>query len=698
MIGGVTDMAKYNRYSKRKTYKLRKTRAWVSVVGFILIIITVYAFLWLAYYSVVNYLVDTKVNSQTDRVKTTASIYGKYDADDPVMARDYFSLEWQDFFIEDGNGSILYQHGADTCDRTGFSKDAFNDDEANVTLFSIDDEDQEELNFTVDDIFDNGSVIYLNDTGSDGIIYVKNDLVRLDYKKFNSIDTLTTIFSDKDIRISRPYWTCIASDDESTYIFVKTSVDIKVFDLVVFMTFGAFLGLIVVIVSVALLVDLIRNIIDKVRIRKLLFYDNISNGHNFTWFVIHGEELLSKHHREIGNYAVVNLAFVQYRRYVLCHSVQDGEALLRKFYAILSDNLEKKELAAHSTTANFPILIRFTDDDQLKARLKGIISKLESVSLEQRFNFQAGVKKLVSEGEERKIRAKDIDLDLEYNNSCAARASMEKTEDSGIAFFDQALVDDQKWINNVSESQASALEKEEFVVYYQPKYDPRTDELEGAEALIRWNSEKFGFVSPGKFIPIFEANGFIKEIDHYMIAHVARDQKAWIDKGLKCVPVSVNVSRAHFVETDLAEEIRDIVDKEGCPHDLIEIELTESAFFDNKEVLLTTIDKLKEYGFSVSMDDFGSGYSSLNSLKDLPLDVLKLDAGFFRNISEDGRGEIVVSEAIKLAKSLNMKTVAEGVEEKTQVDFLATEGCDMIQGYYYAKPMPGNEYETRMKG
>ncbi len=138
------------------------------------------------------------------------------------------------------------------------------------------------------------------------------------------------------------------------------------------------------------------------------------------------------------------------------------------------------------------------------------------------------------------------------------------------------------------------------------------------------------------------------------------------------------------------------MDSAGTPRDLIEIELTESAFFDDKNALLETIRRLKEYGFAVSMDDFGSGYSSLNSLKDMPLDVLKIDAEFFRGENAGERGEIVVSETIRLAQSLHMRTVAEGVELKEQVDFLAEQGCDMIQGYYFAKPMPKNEFETKM--
>ena len=149
---------------------------------------------------------------------------------------------------------------------------------------------------------------------------------------------------------------------------------------------------------------------------------------------------------------------------------------------------------------------------------------------------------------------------------------------------------------------------------------------------------------------------------------------------------------------NLAGHIKDIIDCCGLPHHYIEIELTESAFFDDKQALLSTVNELKQYGFEVSMDDFGAGYSSLNSLKDLPLDVLKLDADFFRgDNANDPRSRVVVYEAIKLAKSLNMRVVAEGIEQKEQVEILAGMGCDMIQGYYFAKPMPASEYVNRMQ-
>ena len=162
-------------------------------------------------------------------------------------------------------------------------------------------------------------------------------------------------------------------------------------------------------------------------------------------------------------------------------------------------------------------------------------------------------------------------------------------------------------------------------------------------------------------------------------------------------PLSVNLSRRHVEEWNPADHLSSIVDSYALDHKLLEIEITESAYYDDKEAMLSAVRKLKEYGFEISMDDFGTGYSSLNSLRELPLDVLKLDAEFFRGEGDDARREIVVSDAITLARHLNMRIVAEGVERKDQVDFLAGQNCDMIQGYYFAKPMPAEEYSARLK-
>ena len=229
----------------------------------------------------------------------------------------------------------------------------------------------------------------------------------------------------------------------------------------------------------------------------------------------------------------------------------------------------------------------------------------------------------------------------------------------------------------------------------QPKISTNKEVLAGAEALVRWIHPTEGFIPPNKFIPIFERNGFILKLDDYMLEEIAKQQAQWIEQGRKVVPISVNVSRAHFAKEDLAEHICSIVNKYRVPHNVIELELTESAFFDDKEVLLNTVRKLRDAGFVVSMDDFGAGYSSLNSLKELKLDVLKLDADFFRGVETQERGMLIVSEVIDLAKKLDMKIVAEGIESREQVDFLTEQECDLIQGYFYAKPMPISEFEEK---
>ena len=164
------------------------------------------------------------------------------------------------------------------------------------------------------------------------------------------------------------------------------------------------------------------------------------------------------------------------------------------------------------------------------------------------------------------------------------------------------------------------------------------------------------------------------------------------------ITISVNLSRANLGNPKLVEKICEVVDSYAVPHKYIELELTESTFFEGKQILIDTLDKLRQEGFSVSMDDFGSGYSSLNSLKDLPLDVVKLDAGFFRQTDNEGKSDIVVRDTITLAKHLDMKIVAEGIETKSQVDFLKETDCDLIQGFYFAKPMPVNEFEDLISG
>lgn len=239
-----------------------------------------------------------------------------------------------------------------------------------------------------------------------------------------------------------------------------------------------------------------------------------------------------------------------------------------------------------------------------------------------------------------------------------------------------------------------ALNANEFQVYLQPKYRVSDKKIGGAEALARWNSPTEGMIFPDEFIPLFEKNGFVVQLDLWVFEEICRKLREWIDKGQNPVKISVNCSRVHLKNNDFLNDYYTIVQRYNVPPELIEIELTEGLVMEEAQSLTKTIDNIHSYGFGCSMDDFGSGYSSLNLIQEIPVDTLKLDKIFFRsNVKDSSRMESVVGSIITMAKALSMSTVAEGVEYPEQVHMLEKIGCDLIQGYVFAKPMPISDFE-----
>lgn len=253
----------------------------------------------------------------------------------------------------------------------------------------------------------------------------------------------------------------------------------------------------------------------------------------------------------------------------------------------------------------------------------------------------------------------------------------------------EQLVREQKIINTMKK----ALAKEQFVLYIQPKYDLHTNRIDGGEVLVRWMIPEQGMVPPGEFIPVFERNGFIAKLDYYVWEHACQIIRGWLDKGRKPYPISVNISRVSLYNQDLAEVIHELVEKYGVDPGLLQLELTESAYASNPDVIKRTVVRLQEYGFCILMDDFGSGYSSLNTLKDIAVDILKIDMDFFKDSDKPGRGENILASVVRMAKWLEIPVIAEGVEKESQAVFLRSIGCEFVQGYYFAKPMPVDEYE-----
>ena len=264
-----------------------------------------------------------------------------------------------------------------------------------------------------------------------------------------------------------------------------------------------------------------------------------------------------------------------------------------------------------------------------------------------------------------------------------------------IAVFDESIQARTLHMEELVDAFPQALQEEQFKLYFQPKYNVQADKpyLTSAEVLVRWISPRFGFVSPGEFIPLFEENGLIAELDAYILRKAAEYIKEWKDKLDVYVNLSVNLSRVDIYRPHLLEDIIDYVDSNQVPHSCYYLEITESAFVEDSKEVIPFLSKIKENGFQIEIDDFGSGYSSFGALADLPFDVLKIDMQFIRNMDRNPKVKDIIKMIINLAKMLNAITVAEGVETEAQYLFLKESGCDIIQGYYFSKPLPKEEFE-----
>ena len=267
---------------------------------------------------------------------------------------------------------------------------------------------------------------------------------------------------------------------------------------------------------------------------------------------------------------------------------------------------------------------------------------------------------------------------------------------SWLAVYDDSMNEKRLREKRVTDRMETALAGGQFDVYFQPQFHHATGKIVGAEALVRWIDPKRGVIPPAEFIPVFERNGFITRLDAYVWEKTAAYVEAWMQKGNAPVPVSVNVSREDTNDPALCDKLLAIVRRHGIPVKLFRLEITESLFAEDAERLADVVATLHRAGFLVEMDDFGSGYSSLNILKDVPVDILKLDMRFLSGSDNLSRGGVIVNAVLRMARWLNIPVIAEGVERREQADFLLSVGCPTIQGYLYEKPMPAAAFEQKL--
>lgn len=290
------------------------------------------------------------------------------------------------------------------------------------------------------------------------------------------------------------------------------------------------------------------------------------------------------------------------------------------------------------------------------------------------------------------ITDRDISVENMTDRAAMACRSINGSFQEHIAYYDEkmrlSLLEEQR----ICDESRRALQNGEFCVYYQPVYGINAKRFVSAEALVRWNHPTRGMISPGKFVPVFEKNGFIAELDLYVLEQVCKYMKRRREEGLPKFPVSVNISRTSLYDPNLFDTISAITDSYGVDPSFLRIEITESAYNDNPVQLLETIGKFREKGHPVLMDDFGSGYSSLNTLKDIPIDILKLDMKFMQGFEKNAKVGTIVTSVARMSAWLNIPMLAEGVETKEQFDFLTSVGCAYIQGFYFSRPVPVEEF------
>ena len=290
------------------------------------------------------------------------------------------------------------------------------------------------------------------------------------------------------------------------------------------------------------------------------------------------------------------------------------------------------------------------------------------------------------------IRDKKEPISDMIDKANLARKSVVTSQRELEAEYREQLMEETRKQERVESRMHEALRNGEFKPYLQPKWDMTTDQICGAEALIRWVDSSGNVIPPNEFIPVFEKNGFIEQIDFYMLDHICSYIRKMIDEGREVYPVSINQSRYLLYDPNYIIKVQEIMLKYRVPKGLIELEITETVFFNEKERMLEVMRNLKEFNMNLSIDDFGSGYSSLNLLRDIPFDVLKIDRGFLDESTQSESGKWILRKIVEMAEGLNLKVICEGVETHEQVEMLLDIGCIYAQGFLYSRPIPLEEF------
>ncbi len=450
------------------------------------------------------------------------------------------------------------------------------------------------------------------------------------------------------------------------------------------------------VMSIALIVMLVFIIAGSrgfVRNQLLKYTDPVTGSINQQRFAVDAQNLLDG-----GKHKYV-LASLNVRHFKLIneeHGREKADALLAEILNYIDSLLGEDELVARGYADRYLLLLT-CDNESAENKVERLYDSLifarfmksegEGVNLKfvigaYKFGENGAVSKITDATDRARLAR------VQDNQSAGGRA---------ITYFSDDMLNVEKQESEMENRAELALKNGDFVVFYQPKCNIQSGKWSGAEALVRWKDPEQGMIPPGKFIPLFERNGMVVELDKYVFERVCMDMRKSLDKGYAVVPVSVNLSREHFKHENFFKEYEEILARYDVPHKYIEFEITESLAMEREDDLKKLIERIHEIGCRCSIDDFGSGYSSLNMLHDYNFDVIKLDGKFF--MSDDGFGtesKKIVSSLIRLFHDLDKEVVAEGVETRETVEILREDGCDTVQGYYFSRPVPYDEFVQKL--
>lgn len=411
--------------------------------------------------------------------------------------------------------------------------------------------------------------------------------------------------------------------------------------------------------------------------------DLLTNSYNINSFSEESNTILRENHYD--RFVLINFDINKFKQINATFGYSHGDELLKDIAKMFKRTLTTNELFGRIIGDKFLVLLHYDTLEELENRIEYYFMQFNKLPYKQNDCFSLSLIIGIY------LIEPNDQITIAVDRANIARKSIRERHKNNYAYFDtnmKASILKRQSIENIM---VESLENHEFCVYYQPKFNLVTGEICGAEALIRWHRQDC-IIYPNDFIPIFEENGFITEIDFFVFEEVCKQLRHLIDQHNKVVPISVNLSRFHFKDNTLLPHLITLLDKYKISPDLIEIEITESAITDNNSHLIPLLEQIRQLGLRLSMDDFGSGLSSLNALRTLPFDILKLDKNFFRTDTTTIKERIVVSNIVNMARELQLEIISEGVETKEQAAFLKSIGCKYAQGYLFAKPMPANEY------